>query len=83
MGVANVFNNFCSGTYAALIDNMFMLGPNSVEFIQLVLTFIYRTKTPDLIEDVGDEGSFSGVVFPPDQQPKDSSTEFVAGHLLR
>ncbi|KAG6956039.1 hypothetical protein JG687_00010833 [Phytophthora cactorum] len=53
--------------------------------IQLVLTFIYRPKAIDLIEGVDDEGSFSVVVFSPDQQPKSmsSSTEFVAEHLLR
>ncbi|KAF1772790.1 SWEET sugar transporter [Phytophthora cactorum] len=131
MGVVNVFNSFCWGTYDALIDNIFILGPNMIDFyldhmrikttngqlklfwecnpsppakekltpvramgpsvgltrgcIQLVLTFIYRPKAIDLIEGVDDEGSFSVVVFSPDQQPKSmsSSTEFVAEHLLR
>ncbi|KAF1789908.1 hypothetical protein GQ600_12193 [Phytophthora cactorum] len=66
MGVANVFNNFCSGTYAALIDNMFI-------WAQTLWTgsYVYlQAKTPDLIEDVGDEGSFSVCSFPLTSNPR-------------
>ncbi|ETP23906.1 hypothetical protein F441_03036 [Phytophthora nicotianae CJ01A1] len=72
MGVVNVFNSFCWGTYAVLIDNMFILGPNTVGFIlgciQLILTYIYRPKNPFSIEDVEDKGSFSVAFFSPDQK---------------
>ncbi|OWZ16527.1 hypothetical protein PHMEG_0009668 [Phytophthora megakarya] len=71
MGVVNVFNSFCWGTYAALIGNMFILGPNIAGFIlgctQLVLTFIYRSKSPKMVGAV-DEGTMSIVILSPSQQ---------------
>ncbi|KAL4145743.1 hypothetical protein PRNP1_011619 [Phytophthora ramorum] len=71
MGVVNVFNSFCWGTYGALIGNMFILGPNIAGFIlgcaQLVLTFVYKPTTPASIEDGQDEDALSVVVLSPVQ----------------
>ncbi|KAE8898450.1 hypothetical protein PF007_g21519 [Phytophthora fragariae] len=88
MGVVNVFNSFCWGTYGDLIGNMFILGPNIAGFIlgciQLVLTYVYRRQGLELIEEVDDEGKVSIVVFSPNKGEKifsstrEKSPSFVA-----
>ncbi|KAG7379297.1 hypothetical protein PHYPSEUDO_008751 [Phytophthora pseudosyringae] len=78
MGVVNVFNSFCWGTYAALIGNMFILGPNIAGFIlgcaQLVLTFIYRPKATASCEDGDDEEALAVLVL----SPGDTGKKFVS-----
>ncbi|CAH0478258.1 unnamed protein product [Peronospora belbahrii] len=69
MGVVNVFNSFNWATYAALVDNKFILGPNIVGFIlgciQLILTFVYRPEASDLAEEAKRDGTLSVVVISP------------------
>lgn len=80
MGVVNVFNSFCWATYATLIGNMFILGPNIAGFIlgciQLTLTFVYRCKAPELVGNVSDDGILSVVVLSPDRDA-DQDTKIV------
>ncbi|POM59984.1 MtN3-like protein [Phytophthora palmivora] len=88
MGVVNVFNSFCWATYATLIGNMFILGPNIAGFIlgctQLILTFIYRPKSTKLVEVVEDAGTLSVVILSPNQTDRENcsapfeSPNFVA-----
>uniref|UniRef100_A0AAV1V095 Sugar transporter SWEET1 n=1 Tax=Peronospora matthiolae TaxID=2874970 RepID=A0AAV1V095_9STRA len=71
MGVVNVFNSFNWATYAALVDNKFILGPNIAGFIlgciQLILTFIYRRATSEMIEDVKLDGRVSVIILSSDR----------------
>ncbi|CEG38058.1 hypothetical protein L917_02827 [Plasmopara halstedii] len=65
MGVVNVANSVCWGVYAALIDDMFIFGPNVVGFvlgcIQIVLTLLYGTKISNLPERVNDSCNSGGL----------------------
>ncbi|KAG6952348.1 hypothetical protein JG688_00013323 [Phytophthora aleatoria] len=85
MGVVNVFNSFCWGMYAALIDYMFILGPNMMDFYLDHMRIKTKNGQLDLFWECNPQTPAKVVVFSPDEQPKSmsSSTEFVAEHLLR
>ncbi|CAI5708362.1 unnamed protein product [Peronospora destructor] len=86
MGVVNVFNSFNWATYAALIDNKFILGPNIAGFIlgctQLILTFIYRPKPSDIADEAKPDGTLSVMVISPHNEKVVPSTNVKSPSFL-
>ncbi|CAI5705198.1 unnamed protein product [Peronospora effusa] len=85
MGVANVFNSFNWATYAALVDNKFILGPNIAGFIlgciQLILTFVYRPQSSDLADEAKPDGTLSVVVISPHNEKVVPSANAKTGRI--